>query len=86
MLCRSVVDSNPCRGVKKHPEKGRDRYISDAEFEGVKAIAGELIAAVMEFAYITALRKGDILSLRLDQLGDDGIHHQTRQDWQQAAV
>jgi integrase len=68
-----ALDSNPCRGVKKHPEKGRDRYISDAEFEGVKAIAGEFIASVMEFAYITALRKGDILMLRLDQISEEGI-------------
>lgn len=68
-----VVDGNPCRGVRKHSEKGRDRYITDAEFEGVKAIAGDFIAAVMEFAYITALRKGDILSLRLDQISEEGI-------------
>jgi len=27
----------------------------------------------MDFAYITALRKGDILSLRLDQITDEGI-------------
>lgn len=68
-----AVDSNPCRGVRKHAEKGRDRYITDAEFDGVKAIAGDFITAVMEFAYITALRKGDILTLRLDQISDEGI-------------
>lgn len=68
-----ALDSNPCRGVKKHTEKGRDRYITDAEFDGVKAMAGDFIAAVMEFAYITALRKGDILTLRLDQISDEGI-------------
>ncbi len=50
-----------------------DRYISDQEFEGVKIIASELIAIVMDFAYITAMRKGDILKLRLDQITDEGI-------------
>lgn len=30
------IDRNACLGVAKHPEKGRDRYISDQEFEGVK--------------------------------------------------
>jgi integrase len=67
------VDRNPCLGVAKHPEKGRDRYITDQEFEAVKNIASDLIATVMDFAYITALRKGDILKLRLDQITDEGI-------------
>ncbi|WP_047535390.1 tyrosine-type recombinase/integrase [Methylotenera sp. N17] len=67
------VDRNPCLGVAKHTEKGRDRYITDQEFEGVKEIASELIAIVMDFAYITAMRKGDILKLRLDQITDEGI-------------
>lgn len=67
------VDANPCIGVAKHPEKGRDRYIANAEFEGVKALASPLIATLMEFAYLTALRKGDILSLRLEQITDEGI-------------
>lgn len=67
------IDRNPCLGVAKHPEKGRDRYISDHEFEGVKKLASDLIATVMDFAYITALRKGDILNLRLDKITDEGI-------------
>ncbi|HNV88898.1 MAG TPA: tyrosine-type recombinase/integrase [Methylotenera sp.] len=67
------LDRNPCLGVAKHPEKGRDRYITDHEFESVKNIASDLIATVMDFAYITALRKGDILNLRLEQITDEGI-------------
>lgn len=67
------VDRNPCLGVAKHAEKGRDRYITDQEFESVKKLASELIAIVMDFAYITAMRKGDILKLRLDQITEDGI-------------
>lgn len=67
------LDKNPCLGVAKHPEKGRDRYITDQEFEAVKQIASELISTVMDFAYITALRKGDILNLRLDKITDEGI-------------
>ena len=68
-----MVDANPCIGVAKHTEKGRDRYVSDAEFEGVKNLASPLIATLMDFAYLTALRKGDIRALRLDQISDDGI-------------
>ena len=68
-----VVDSNPCRGVARNTEKGRDRYITDAEFGAVKQIAGDFIATVMDLAYLTALRKGDILSLRLEQITAEGI-------------
>lgn len=68
-----IVNSNPCIGVAKHKEIGRDRYIKDSEFDAVKVIAGEFIAVAMDFAYITALRKGDILRLRLDQITDEGI-------------
>lgn len=67
------VDRNPCLGVAKHIEKGRDRYITDHEFEAVKKIASELIGVVMDFAYITAMRKGDILRLRLEQISEEGI-------------
>ena len=67
------IDKNPCLGVAKHSEKGRDRYITDHEFESVKNIASDLIATVMDFAYITAMRRGDILKLRLDQITDEGI-------------
>ena len=67
------INANPCIGVAKHKEKGRDRYITDSEFEAVKMIAGELIATVMDFAYTTALRKGDILNLKLEQITDQGI-------------
>lgn len=68
-----MIDRNPCIGVAKHAEKGRDRYITDQEFDGVKALASELIAIVMDFAYMTALRKGDILNLRLEKITDEGI-------------
>ncbi|WP_097065564.1 hypothetical protein [Nitrosovibrio sp. Nv4] len=69
-----VVDSNPCRGVARNTEKGRDRYITDAEFTAVKQIAGDFIATVMELAYLTALRKGDIFALRLEQITAEGIY------------
>lgn len=68
-----AIHRNPCLGVARHKETGRDRYITDSEFAGVKSIASELIATVMDFAYITALRKGDILGLRLEQITDEGI-------------
>lgn len=68
-----MMDTNPCTGVAKHTEKGRDRYVTDSEFEAVKAMASPLIATLMEFAYLTALRKGDILAMKREQITDEGI-------------
>jgi integrase len=65
---------NPCIGIERFKETPRDRYVEDAELEAFKAHAGAFIAAYIDFKLLTALRQGDVLSLRLDQLKDDGIH------------
>ncbi len=68
-----LVEANPCRDVKGYPEKGRDRYITDEEFAAVRALAGEKIGLMMDFAYLTAMRQGDMLALRIDQIDSDGF-------------
>lgn len=68
------ADNNPCIGVERNTEKPRERYIEDQEYLAFKAFAGDQISAYMDFKYATALRRCDILRIRLDQLKDDGIH------------
>lgn len=73
-----IVDTNPCRGVERNPEKPRDRLVTDRELCGFIALATGsdttmLLALTAWLAYLTAQRRGDLLRLRLDQLGDDGI-------------
>lgn len=78
------IDRNPCLGVERNPEKARDRYIEDHEFLKVKSHASPLVACVMDIAYVTSLRKKDILSIRLSEppqdspervfLRDDGLY------------
>ena len=69
-----VVEANPCKGVERFKEKPRDRYIEDLEYLSFKEFAGEQMATYMDFKLITGLRIADILSMRLDQIKDDGIH------------
>ncbi len=69
-----IVSSNPCIGVERFQERPRDRYVEDWEYDAFRKFAGPLIAAYMNFKLLTGLRKGDILSIRLDQLKEDGIH------------
>ncbi len=66
--------ANPCVSIQRFKEHARDRYIEDWEFDAFKDYAGPLIAAYMEFQYVTGFRQGDILAIRLEQLKDDGIH------------
>jgi integrase len=68
-----VAKDNPCRNVKRNTERPRDRYVEDAELEAFKGHAGELLRNYVDFKYLTGLRKGDILKLRLDALTDEGI-------------
>lgn len=68
-----IVNDNPCRNVKRLPQKKRTRYVTDAEFETLKAYASPLVRLAMQLAYLTGLRKADVLSLKLTDLLADGI-------------
>lgn len=68
-----VVSDNPCRNVRKLTENKRDRYVTDEEFKVVRDHAPEMIQHAMDFAYLTGLRKGDILKIKLADLKEEGI-------------
>ncbi len=75
-----VAASNPCRLVKRNPEKRRERLPEVVELRAFKAVAGEFLAAYIDLKYMTGLRKGDLLSLRLENLTDEGIALQQRKN------
>jgi integrase len=72
-----VVDSNPCKQVKRYTETPRNRYITNDEYNAFISIAPPLIAAYCDFKLLTGLRRQDILSLSKSQLRDEGIYIQT---------
>ena len=64
---------NPCRSIDKHPERGRERFLTDAEFarlgraldEAVDAgAASPVAAAAIRLLMLTGCRKGEVLALR----------------------
>ena len=67
------VESNPCIGIRRHVEKKRDRYISDAEFLAVREKAIPHLAAIMDIAYLTGQRIGDVLAIRRADVSEAGI-------------
>lgn len=68
------VSVSPVVKIERFKEYPRKRYIQDWEFSAFKKNAGQLIAAYMDFQYLTALRQGDILRIRLSEIKSDGIH------------
>jgi integrase len=68
-----VATVNPVRAMEKASRNVRLRYVTDAEYEAVRALAGERLALAMDLARMTGQRRGDLLSLRREQLLEDGI-------------
>lgn len=75
---KGMIDANPVRDVEGYAEKKRDRYITDDELQMIKAgcsgrNAGQ-IRCLIDLAYITAQRIGDLLTLRWSDVTPDGIY------------
>ena len=68
-----VAETNPCRDVHKLKLPGRDRYVTDAEFNAVYSVAPPMVQVAMHLAILTGLRRGDLLSLTRTNLTDEGI-------------
>ncbi len=75
---KGLCSDNPCRLVKRNTETPRDRYVQDWEFIAVRNIAPPPVQCAMDIAKLTGLRLGDIMTLRLQNVRDDGLHVQTR--------
>lgn len=69
-----IAERNPCTGVERNKEKPRDRYVTDDEFWAVWEMAPRHIQLLMELAYWTGQRLGDLVRLELADCRDDGIH------------
>lgn len=65
--------ANPCQGVKGFPEQGRDRYVTDAEFEAVRSVAHPAIRDAMDLALLTGQRPADVLKIKLGDIRDGAL-------------
>lgn len=64
---------NPCQGVKGFKETGRSRYITDAEFDKVKAHAHFTVVDAMDLALLTGQRPADVLKLKRTDIRDGAL-------------
>lgn len=64
---------NPCQGVRGFRETGRSQYVTDAEFEKVKAHAHFTVADAMDLALLTGQRPADVLKMRCTDIRDGAL-------------
>ena len=66
-------NSNPCRLLKRYPERKRERFLSEPELQRLGAVVAELLAAkkllpgaatCIRLAALTGCRRGELLALR----------------------
>jgi len=76
--------SNPTAAVKPMTIQKRGRYITDSEMrrikvgamygkDGARTRSGPMLCALIDLAYLTGQRIGDLLTLEWSALGQDGI-------------
>lgn len=83
---KGLRNDNPVREVSGASEKKRDRYITDAELAAIKQAAcfddrkpprpipsARAFNALIDLAYLTAQRIGDLLALNWADVSDEGI-------------
>lgn len=77
-----LVEFNPCAGMRRdvinHGERPRDRLVTDKELDHFCKHASPLVRAYVAVKELTALRKGDILTIADPQMDEEGIHVEPR--------
>lgn len=70
-----LCENHPIKSkVRKFSTPPRRRYIEDWEIHEALTVASPFIACYIRLKLLTGLRRADLLSLRISDLKDDGIH------------
>jgi integrase len=77
---RDLLKINPCKDVRRNPEKPRTRYVTDADYQAVYQLASKWphVQCAMEFAYLCRMRLCEVLDLKQSDLRPEGIHVRRR--------
>lgn len=59
--------------MKGFTEAGRDRYVTDAEFEAVRKVAHPMVGDAMELALLTGQRPADVLKIQRSDIRDGAL-------------
>ena len=69
----NTVERNVVKDVKPFKMKARDRYLSDSEFNAIRAEAKPVLQSMMDMLYLTGQRISDVISIKHADLTDEGI-------------
>lgn len=73
---KGITDSpNPCAGVSRNRETGRDIYVTDEVLNAVHAEASPELADAMDIALLTGQRPADVLKFRRNMISDGYLWH-----------
>jgi len=70
------LKTSPCVGIKKPPQKSRDRVLTDDELRKVWKRAEELghpYGTIVQLLILTGQRSGEIAALQWEWIGEDSI-------------
>jgi integrase len=62
------IDRNPIEGVKRFKEDSRNRTLDPEEYQKLLANSALHLRSIIQVAYVTGMRRGEILGLRWNQL------------------
>jgi integrase len=70
-----LVDRNAIKGqVRKNAIPKRNRYLEDSEIREALTVASAMLRAYVVLKLLTALRRADLLRLRVSDMKENGIH------------
>lgn len=65
---------DPAKGLNyRNTETPRARYVTDQEFDAALAAASPKLACITRFLFLTGMRQGDALRVRMEHITDEGI-------------
>lgn len=68
---------NPCRHVPRNSLKKKTRLMTHAELDALRLAANPQMRLAIELSYLTALRKRDIIRIRLSDISAEGLSVRT---------
>ena len=69
---------NPAHGLWIPKERGRARYVTDAEYLGVRGLAHPMVRHAMDLALLCGMDRATVLSLERRNVTDAGIEFERR--------
>jgi len=67
------IDFNPCKQVRRKPEKPRDRYVTDEDLAIVYGLASDWMKKAIRMACITGIRLGDLMRISAENITPEGF-------------